>query len=67
LLARSDAAGAITELIGHFGRNNPQVGELQRDPRALVSLDHMATSRLAGSMIALGRQLGISRKSSLKS
>lgn len=37
LLARGDAAGEITELVGHFGRNNPQVAELQRDPRALIT------------------------------
>lgn len=37
LLTRSDAAGEVTELVGHFGRNNPQVAELQRDPRALIT------------------------------
>jgi predicted FMN-binding regulatory protein PaiB len=36
LLARRNEAGEITELVGHFGRSNPQVAELGRDPRALV-------------------------------
>ena len=36
LLAETDAQGGIVSLFGHFGKSNPQVGALQRDPRATI-------------------------------
>jgi transcriptional regulator len=36
LMAETDAAGAVTALIGHFARRNPQVAALQASPRALI-------------------------------
>ncbi len=36
LMAETDSAGAVTALIGHFSRRNPQVGALQANPRALI-------------------------------
>jgi transcriptional regulator len=36
LMTETDSAGAVTALIGHFARRNPQVAALQANPRALI-------------------------------
>ena len=36
LLAETDAQGGIVSLFGHFGKSNPQVGVLEREPRATI-------------------------------
>lgn len=36
LRPRTDASGAVTQLVGHFARSNPHVEVLKRHPRALV-------------------------------
>ncbi|MGN6376202.1 MAG: FMN-binding negative transcriptional regulator [Sphingomonas sp.] len=35
ILLERDAAGTPVSLLGHFGRSNPQIADVQGDPRAL--------------------------------